>query len=177
VMGDEVRRTQLGNNNAYGLDDETSWLDWSQATKHADVLRFVKLLIERRLLRDTAPERRRMTLTQLISGATKSWHGTKLHQPDWSDQSHSIAFSAELKKEGLFVYFIFNAFWEALEFELPRAEKSERGSWRRWIDTFLPPPHDIVRWQEAPFVPDHTYRAGPRSVVVLWASLEDNTGS
>ena len=113
-----------------------------------------------------------MTLTQLIGGAAKNWHGTKLYQPDWSDQSHSVAFSAELKREGLLAYFIFNAYWEPLEFELPRPEKSEGGSWRRWIDTFLEAPQDIVPWQEAPPVPDHTYQAGPRSAVVLWASLD-----
>jgi isoamylase len=173
AMGDEVRRTQHGNNNAYCQDNESNWFDWSLVTKHADVHRFVKLLIARRLMRDTGPERRRMTLSQLISGATKNWHGTKLHRPDWSDQSHSVAFSAELKGEGLLVHFIFNAYWEPLEFELPRPEKSEGGSWRRWIDTFLEAPQDIVPWQEAPSVSNHMYRSGPRSVVVLWASLED----
>jgi isoamylase len=173
VMGDEVRRTQHGNNNAYCQDHESNWFDWSMVAKHADVHRFVKLLIARRLLRDTSPEHRRMTLTQLISGASKSWHGVKLNQPDWSDQSQSVAFSAELKKEGLVVYFIFNAYWEHLEFELPRPEKSERGFWRRWIDTYLEAPQDIVPWQEAPSISDHTYRAGPRSVVVLWASRQD----
>jgi isoamylase len=171
AMGDEVRRTQHGNNNAYCQDDETNWFDWSLVTKHADVHRFVKLLIARRLLRDTGPEHRRMSLTQLINGATKNWHGTKLHQPDWSDQSHSVAFSAELKGEGLLVYFIFNAYWEPLEFDLPRTEKSGLRSWKRWIDTFLEAPEDIVPWQEAHSAPDHVYRAGPRSVVVLWASL------
>ena len=172
LMGDEVRRTQHGNNNAYCRDDESSWFDWSLVTKHADVHRFAKLLIARRQSRDSGPERRRTTLTQLISGATKNWHGTKLHQPDWSDQSHSVAFSAELKGEGLLGYFVFNAYWEPLEFELP-PEQSGGGSWKRWIDTFLEAPQDIVPWQEAPSVPDRTYRAGPRSVVVLWASLQD----
>jgi isoamylase len=172
AMGDEVRRTQYGNNNPYCRDSESNWFDWSLVTKHADVHRFVKLLIARRLLRDTGPERKRMTLTQLISGATKDWHGIKLNQPDWRDQSHSVAFSAELKGEGLLVYFVFNAYWEPLEFELP-PDKSGGGSWKRWIDTFLEAPQDIVPWQEAPSLPDHTYRAGPRSVVVLWASLHD----
>jgi len=173
VMGDEVRRTQHGNNNAYCQDNEGNWFDWSLVAEHTDVHRFVKLLIARRLLRDAGPERQRMTLTQLISGATKNWHGVKLNQPDWSDQSHSVAFSVELKSEGLLVYFIFNAYWEPLAFELPRPEKSEGDFWRRWIDTFLEAPHDIVPWQEAPSVPYHTYRAGPRSVVVLWAGLRD----
>lgn len=171
AMGDEVRRTQHGNNNAYCQDNEFNWFDWSLVTKHADVHRFVKLLIARRLLRDAGPERRRRTLSQLISSANRNWHGVKLHQPDWSDQSHSVAFSVELKGEGLLVYFIFNAYWEPLEFELPLPERSEGGFWRRWIDTFLETPQDIVAWQQAPSVSNHTYRAGPKSVVVLWASL------
>jgi isoamylase len=173
AMGDEVRRTQHGNNNPYCQDNESNWFDWSLVTKHADVHRFVKLLIARRLLRDTDPERRRRTLSQLISSATKNWHGVKLDRPDWSDQSHSVAFSAQLKAEGLLVYFIFNAYWETLEFELPRLEKSEGGFWRRWIDTSLESPQDIVAWQEAPSVSKHRYRAGPRSVVVLWANLHE----
>jgi hypothetical protein len=62
------------------------------------------------LLRDTNAERQRMTLTHLISEGFKGWHGVKLHQPDWSDRSHSIAFSAELVKEDLLVFAIFNAY-------------------------------------------------------------------
>src|SRR6202008_4137071 len=52
-MGDEVRRTQQGNNNAYCQDNETSWFDWTLVAKHADVHRFVTLLSARRLLRDS----------------------------------------------------------------------------------------------------------------------------
>jgi isoamylase len=167
LMGDEVRRTQHGNNNAYCQDNEANWFDWSLLTKHADVHRFVKLLIARRLLRDAGPERRWITLTQLISEGIKGWHGVKLNQPDWSDHSHSVALSAELPNKALHVYFIFNAYWHPLDFELPRMDKEN--SWRRWIDTFLAAPDDIVAWQEAPKVLEHTYRAGARSVVVLWA--------
>jgi isoamylase len=173
VMGDEVRRTQHGNNNAYCQDNEANWFDWSLVTKHADLHRFVRLLIARRLLRDTGPESQGMTLTRLISEGIKGWHGVKFNQPDWSDHSHSIALSAELRKEALFVYFIFNAYWEPLDFELPRIGRGKGDSWRRWIDTSLEPPLDIVPWQEAPSVPEHVYRAGPRSVIILWASLDD----
>ncbi len=59
LMGDEVRRTQSGNNNAYCQDNEISWFDWTLVTKHADVHRFVTLLSARRLLRDMEHERRR----------------------------------------------------------------------------------------------------------------------
>jgi glycogen operon protein len=171
LMGDEVRRTQHGNNNAYCQDNETSWFDWSLVQKHADVLRFVRLLIARRLLRDNEPESQRLTLSQFIGQAHKAWHGVKLAQPDWSDHSHSVAFSAELQKEGIVCYMIFNAYWESLDFELPQAGIEETDPWHRWIDTSLESPHDIVEWQNAPSVSGSTYRAGPRSVVVMWASL------
>src|SRR6516165_7943739 len=170
VMGDEVRRTQHGNNNAYGEDNETSWFDWSLLTKHADVHRFVKLLISRRLLRSADPEHLQMTLTQLISEGIKGWHGVRLNEPDWSEHSHSIALSVELPTEHMLVYCIFTSYWEPLEFELPAADNGEERPWRRWIDTSLDPPQDIVEWQTAPPVPGRTYKAGPRSVVVLWAS-------
>ena len=55
IMGDEVRRTQHGNNNAYCHDDEANWFDWTLLEKHAEVHRFAKLLIARRTLRDTGP--------------------------------------------------------------------------------------------------------------------------
>jgi glycogen operon protein len=172
LMGDEVRRTQYGNNNAYCQDNETNWFDWGLLTKHADVHRFVKLLIARRMLRDTGPERQRLTLTQLISGANKSWHGVKLNQPDWSDHSHSVAFSAELRSESILFYMIFNAYWAPLRFQLPSIDQSEMNPWKRWIDTYLETPQDIVEWQRVASIPGNTYEAGPRSVVVLLTSLD-----
>jgi isoamylase len=169
VMGDEVRRTQRGNNNAYCQDNETSWFDWSLISKHADVHRFVKLLVARRLLRDVFPENHHESLNQLLRGSNKAWHGVKLFQPDWSNSSHSIAFSAELKNLQQIIHFILNAHWEPLEFELPRVDGEEGGAWRRWIDTSFDSPHDIVEWQSAPAFKGPTYSAAPRSVVVLWA--------
>src|SRR5262249_15870753 len=69
TMGDEVRRTQNGNNNAYCHDNETTWFDWSLVGKHADVHRFVTLLNQRRVLRDMGHERQHMSLTELIARA------------------------------------------------------------------------------------------------------------
>jgi isoamylase len=171
LMGDEVRQTQHGNNNAYCQDNETSWFDWTLVTKHADMLRFVTLLLARRLQRDVSHERRRISLNQLIQEANKAWHGVKLNQPDWGASSHSVAFSAELQKEGLLFHLILNAYWEPLEFELPLIEKGSGNAWRRWIDTGLDSPHDIVEWQTAPVVSSFTYRAEPRSVAALYANL------
>jgi glycogen operon protein len=165
LMGDEVRRTQHGNNNAYCHDNELNWFDWSLPSKHADVFRFAKLLIERRVLRNVEHELERLTLPQLIQQAHKSWHGVRLDQPDWSAASRSVALQMEMKREGRLVFLILNAYWELLNFELPHHGRP----WRRWIDTGLASPMDIVPWQQAVPVSSASYRALPRSVVVLFA--------
>jgi len=136
------------------------------------VHRFVTLLNARRLLRDVEHERRRVSLTYFIRQANKAWHGVKLHQPDWSHHSHSIAFTVEFRKEGLLVHFILNAYREPLEFELPPLNEGSSDLWCRWIDTALDSPHDIVPWQTAPSLPRQTYRAEAHSVVVLFAGGE-----
>jgi glycogen operon protein len=168
VMGDEVRRTQRGNNNAYCQDNDTSWFDWTLPFRHADILRFVKLLIQRRLLRDVEHERRRATLLQILREEEHAWHGVRLNRPDWSRSSHTIVLGGELKEEGISVHIILNAYWESLEFELP-VLKEGKENWRRWIDTALDPPNDICDWQEEQVVSGTTYRVGARSVVVLIA--------
>ena len=173
VMGDEVRRTQRGNNNAYCRDDEMSWFDWTLVSKHAHLRRFFKLLAARRLMRDVEHERRRVSLNQLLRDAKKAWHGVKLERPDWSHYSHSLALGAELQREGLRFHLILNAYWEPLDFELPVVGGD---GWRRWIDTSLDPPDEIVEWQKALPISGRTYCAGPRSVVMLVAGsrLEDD---
>ncbi len=174
LMGDEVRRTQGGNNNAYCQDNETSWLDWTLRAKWADVHRFVTLLNARRVLRDVEPGSPRVALSQLIRQADIAWHGVRLHEPDWRPSSHSVALTARLTTERLFVHVILNAYWEPLEFELPSVSNGGRHPWRRWIDTFLESPNDIVEWERAPSVPGRTYRTEPRSVVVLFAGFEQD---
>jgi glycogen operon protein len=168
LMGDEVRRTQQGNNNAYTQDNETNWFDWELLNKHGDVHRFVTLLIARRLLRDVEPEEQRLTLNQILSRAKKNWHGTRLNSPDWSSWSHSLAMGAVLPKDNMQVHVIWNAYRDWLEFELP---PPPGGPWRRWIDTSLECPQDIVAWQTAPAITGRAYRAGARSVVVLYSRL------
>ena len=167
LMGDEVRRTQRGNNNAYCQDNETSWFDWTFLAKHADVHRFVTLLNARRVLRDLEPERQRVSLNQLLRGVNLAWHGVKLNQPDWSESSHSIAFTVEIREEKLLFHVILNAYWQPLDFELPRLDSAVGNRWRRWIDTALDSPHDIVEWETAESVPGYAYRAESRSVVML----------
>ena len=168
LMGDEVRRTQNGNNNAYCHDTELNWFDWTLVAKHADIHRFVTLLNERRILRTVEHEHQRLSLAQLIQRANKSWHGVKLGQPDWSPTSHSMALCTEMKHAGYLIYLILNAHWEPLDFELP---VNNGNQWHRWIDTGLDSPLDIVPWETAPVISDFTYRAKSRSVIVLSAPL------
>jgi glycogen operon protein len=166
VMGDEVRRSQRGNNNDYCQDNDTSWFDWNLLSKHADVLRFVKLLIERRVMRDVEHERRRMSLSQIPREVKHAWHGVKLNQPDWSPGSHSLALGGELKNERVLAHIMFNAYWEPLDFELP-VLKNGTENWSRWIDTALDPLYEICEWNAEKPVLEATYRVGARSTVVL----------
>jgi glycogen operon protein len=169
LMGDEVRRTQHGNNNMYCHDDERAWLDWTLLDRHRDVHRFVTLLNARRLGRSVLHEEQRTSLSQLIAQSNKAWHGVALDRPDWGHDSHSLAFTVELRQEHGLVHLIFNAYWEPLSFELPPVPSGQ--PWRRWIDTGLDSPNDIVPASEMSVVPGHLYRAEPRSVVVLVADL------
>jgi glycogen operon protein len=162
-----VRRTQRGNNNAYCQDNETSWFDWNLVSTHADVLRFVRLLIERRLMRDVEHEQRRASLWQVLREAKAVWHGIKPNQPDWSPFSHSIAIGGEFKNEAVSAYIILNAYWEPLDFEVPAL--GDGRLWRRWIDTALDATQDICEWNAEQTVAASTYRVGARSVVVLLA--------
>jgi glycogen operon protein len=169
-MGDEVRRSQRGNNNAYCQDNDISWLDWSLLETHSDVHRFVTLLNARRLLRSVEPERQRVTLAEMIQRAVKTWHGVRLGQPDWSHDSRSLAFEAVFGQEEFHGYLILNAYWDSLDFALP-AVIGAKGAWRRWIDTALDSPQDIVSWAAAEPIAGGSYHAGPRSAVLLYEEL------
>jgi isoamylase len=128
----------------------------------------VTLLNARRVLRSAEAERKRLSLNELLRRADRSWHGVKPGHPDWSHDSHSIALSEEIADEDLVLHIIVNAFWEPLDFELPVLDG--RGDpWRRWIDTSLPSPEDIVPWPKSPAVAGHRYRVEARTVAVLFA--------
>jgi len=169
TMGDEVRRTQRGNNNAYCQDNELSWFDWSLVEKHADVLRFVSLLCARRAMRTVEHERRRTSITDLLERATLTWHGVRCREPDWGDASRSMALQASLVSEGLQFYLAFNAYHEPLDFVLPQLSG---GAWRRWFDTSLSSPADIVSWSESVAVAGTTYRLADRAVAMLIAEID-----
>ena len=169
LMGDEVRRTQRGNNNAYCQDSDISWFDWSFLEQHGDIHRFVKALIRFHQRRDVVAEGA-LSLNQLLRQAHIEWHGVGLKRPDWSDHSHSLAFTLRILRGRFLLHGILNAYWEPLTFELPPVSAEHR--WRRCIDTALDSPDDICPWECAPVVSQGTYQAQPRSVVVLALALE-----
>ena len=168
LMGDEVRRTQAGNNNAYCQNNEISWLDWTLVEKNADILRFVKAIIALRTNRDLPIERLDMTLNELLLRQPVQWHGVRLNAPDWSHQSHTLAAAVPLLGYRYRMHLMINAYWEPLEFELPPLEGQR--SWRRCVDTYLDPPNDIRGWEDAQGLQASIYRVQPRSVVILFAS-------
>ncbi len=164
LMGDEVRRTQRGNNNAWCQDNDLTWLDWGLIERHRDVFRFVRRLT--RLRFSIQPGRRSpLTLTEFLRRSRVQWHGVRLGAPDWSDDGHSVAVSFQDVDGPALAYAIINSWHEPLNFELPPVETG----WRQMVDTFLPFPDDIHRWEEAPVLETGSYFAGPNSVVFLAA--------
>jgi glycogen operon protein len=166
-MGDELRRTQRGNNNAYCRDDETSWLDWSLLERNRDLHRFVKSLIAFRMRRDVLVEQSRLSLNQLLHRARIEWHGVELGRPDWAHHSHSLAGSITSFGGRFRLHVMLNAYWEPLRFEVPRGGEAGAGGWRRWIDTSLPSPEDVVEWEKAPIVLGASHLVQARSLAVL----------
>jgi glycogen operon protein len=173
-MGDEVRRTQLGNNNAYCQDNEISWFDWTQLETHGDILRFVQKLTRLRLHLDAVVEGpHHLNLWQLLHTTRVQWHGVKLNQPDTSYTSHSLALTA-WGRWAVF-HLIFNAYWEPLTFDVPALPPVAHSDWRRIIDTSLDSPLDFCEFPEAPVLSAPFYRAEARSVVVLACRRMDNS--
>ncbi|MBI4785151.1 MAG: glycogen debranching protein GlgX [Oscillatoriophycideae cyanobacterium NC_groundwater_1537_Pr4_S-0.65um_50_18] len=171
LMGDEVRRSQQGNNNAYCQDSELSWFNWDALEKQADFHRFVKLLIHFAQSLEIFRCEEILTVTFASSKPHIVWHGTKLGEPDWSENSHSLAFTLRHPEAGEHLHVILNAYWEPLTFELPPLDRGE--VWHRVIDTALASPDDItfdLAATEAPasnVVKSSLYRAEARSSIVL----------
>jgi glycogen operon protein len=173
LMGDEMRRTQRGNNNAYCQDNEISWLDWRLLEKNAGLHRFVKELIRLRTHLDLLNNRENKTLSDFLREAEIRWHGLELNRPDWGPDSHSLAVTVQNQSGACLLHIIFNAYREALTFELPPAPDGASSGWLRLMDTFHPSPEDIFPPAEAPAVSGDTYEAQPHSVVLLVAEATD----
>jgi glycogen operon protein len=152
LAGDEVRRTQRGNNNAWNQDNETSWFAWERAAENEPLRHFWKLLID---FRKRHPTLRR---DSFLEDRDVQWHGCLLGAPGWSDPSSRV-----LSFTLYDVHVILNMDDEDLAFEIPSRP------WRRAFDTALPPPFDASPPGAEPDVAGATYRASARSAVVLVA--------
>jgi isoamylase len=174
LAGDEMRHSQSGNNNAYCRNDELFSFAWTRLERHGEVHRFVKQLIAFRRNRQLRTEHPDITLRELLRKRPVQWHGVKLNSPDWSEHSHSLAVTSALLWDPSLLHIIVNSYWVPLEFELPALTEAYE-PWRRCIDTFLAPPHDIYPLEDGPIVPAATYRVQPRSLVVLFAKERTDT--
>ncbi len=167
LSGDEMGRTQRGNNNAYCQDNEISWIDWTLTEKNPDLVRFFQRLIG---LRRKYPALRRESFLPDGQGSTVSveWHGIVPYQPDWSHASRTLAKCLRVimpNGESQSIYLIASAYTESLSFELPGLRER---SWHRVLDTAFDSPRDIVDpGQEERLDDQGRYWVQPRSVVVL----------
>jgi isoamylase len=171
MMGDEVRRTQLGNNNAYCQNNEVSWFDWGLFQKNAGLHRFVRLLIQLRVRFAANRSGDFLSLADFIERAKVQWDGVRLAAPDLSVDSHSLACTASLDNGGAF-HLMINAYWEPLPFALPVVPDG-CGPWRRLIDTFLDAPSNFLK-QGAQTSNQNAYAVQPRSIVLLTTGHREN---
>jgi glycogen operon protein len=169
LAGDEMCRTQLGNNNAYCQDNEISWVNWDLCRTNAALLRFFRLLIK---FRKNHPALRYESFTEeeALPGFPVTWHGAKPGKPDWSWESRNLAVQISEKPPGTpeiaDIYIAANAYWESLALELPKLTDGRR--WFRVMDTMLESPHDISEQGKEPSLRDqNVYEIGPRTIVVL----------
>ena len=166
LAGDELGRTQQGNNNAYCQDNEISWVDWRMVQQNAGLLRFFQLMIA---FRKRCGLLRRETFELHGEGGFHiTWHGIKRMQPDWGHESRTVAMQLTQLHPGggrEDLHFIANAYWDNLDFELPQIGDRE---WFRMVDTALASPEDIAEeGLEFPLLSQDNYAVRKHSVVIL----------
>jgi glycogen operon protein len=167
LMGDEIRRTQGGNNNAYCQDNEISWMDWGLRHINGDLFRFVCLMTRLRLYFIDGFEHTSMNLEEFLKSAHVEWHGTELGKPDWGYDSHSVALTLHNPPMKQMRYIAINSYWECLDFQLPSPPPESGGGWQRIIDTALPSPYDIADPGDACLISSLRYAVKSRSLVML----------
>ncbi len=177
LMGDEVARTQYGNNNTYCHDSELNWMDWSLVDQNSEMFRFTSRLTR---FRSAHPALRRRDFLQnrdsVGSGYPDiSWHGVRAWQPDWSDESRTLAFmlcgkhsrgAAGNNSTDDYIYVAMNTHWEAHDFELPGLPDGKR--WHVFANTGAESPADVFDVGNEPDLPDQSkIFMGPRTTAIL----------
>jgi isoamylase len=168
LAGDEVLRSQRGNNNCYCQDNALGWFDWTPSDAGMDMSRFVRELIALRK-RHASLHRARFFTGRPASGQTHpdvAWHGERLHEPAWHDpESCLLAFTlAGQTSDEPLLHVVFNM--DQVERLVALPDLDERG-WRRVVDTAAVPPHDIVPLAEEVGAESKACHVQARSVVVF----------
>jgi isoamylase len=171
VAGDEVGRTQNGNNNAYCQDNEISWFDWTLVERNRDLYRFWKRLIEFRKRHPALHQRQFFKGERNERGLVDvTWHGTKLNSPGWDDPfGRALGMTLAGFDGDDDIHIMLNMYWESLDFELPLVPGR---TWLRVVDTSQRPPLDVSDFGSELPVVGGVYRAQERSVVVLISRKE-----
>ncbi|MCC8401584.1 glycogen debranching protein GlgX [Paraburkholderia sp. MMS20-SJTN17] len=168
LAGDEVLRSQRGNNNAYCQDNALSWFDWTPTESGSAMLRFVQALIALRK-RHASLRRRRFLTGRPSPGQTRpdvAWHGERLHEPGWHDPRARllvVTLGGEAPGEPA-LHAVFNMDDGACTVQLPAPDGQH---WRRIVDTARDAPHDIVQSAQQAAIESEQCRVEARSVVVL----------
>lgn len=173
VTGDEIRRTQKGNNNAYCQDNEINWFDWNLAEKNRDMFRFFTQMIAFRKSHPSLQRSRFFTGQANQRGLVDlSWHGCRLYNPGWNDPSSQVlAFTMGGFSEGDSledvdedIHVMLNMDWKDLDFDVPPLAERK---WYKVVDTFQSSPNDITDLREEAVISENNCHVKNRSVVVL----------
>ena len=163
-LGDEVRRSQHGNNNAYCQDNEISWFDWSLVEKNKNLLTFVRQLIKFNQSHEIFKMERFWGEKPARGKACITWHGVKLNQPDWSYHSHTLAYHLNEEFGDYHYHFMVNAWNEPLMFDIPPTDHQ----WCKVIDTFEEP--SFWPFGNQP-INSPGYEVKEKSIVILMSKL------
>jgi glycogen operon protein len=160
--GDEFRRTQGGNNNAYCQDNETSWIDWNNLEQHQEIYRFAQGMIAFRLAHPV------LSKEQFYSDTEIHWFSPQGESPDWTVPNEKQLACLIHEDEQRALYLLFNACADAVDFHLPPMTSGVQ--WHLAIDTFGETPHDLFAVGEEPLLKySQTYLLKPRSSAILMA--------
>ncbi len=160
--GDEFRRTQGGNNNAYCQDNNVSWVDWSFLEQHREIFRFARGLISFRR------EHPMLSREQFYTDAEIEWFDPQGGPPDWAEpKDKRLACLVHESEQGA-LYLLFNASAKQADFRLPPMQDGAR--WHLAVDTCREAPQDLFVAGEEPLLDSsELYHAGPRSSAILVA--------
>lgn len=162
LAGDEFRRTQRGNNNAYCQDNAISWVDWSFLEKHGEIHRFARGMIAFRRAHPVLRKPAFYTDTDI------QWFGPQGTTPTWADPGQKSFACLILGRSEPDLFLMFNADAAPSDFSIPAAPGNK--IWRLAVDTSRQVPEDFYEPGEEPSMQDQvSFRVEPRSSAVLLA--------